>query len=334
MKPTIFVSMPKGSVRDTFIDEKLISRINSLGEVRWNDSEQNLSEEQLAQALIDVDVCICGWGSAPFTEKVLQSANRLKLIAYTGASVAMIVSDALYERGVKICSGNEVFARSVAEGVVAYSLLALRRLPHYMQVMKEKGWREDVFFNEGLLDQSVGLIGFGAIARHTVEMLKPFNVDIKVYSSHMTEQDAKKYGVKLADIAEICSSCKVISVHSAATPKTYHLLSKDYLRLIPKGAVLVNTARGTVIDEDALIEELKDGRFQAVLDVFEEEPLPLNSGLRDLPNAFLIPHMGGPTLDQRLRVTESLLEDIVALYQDKPLKNEITPAASQRMSSK
>ncbi len=328
----ILVTIPNGPIKDTFVSNSVVEQIKTLGDVIWNETKENFTSAELKEKLKGVDICITGWGTSRFDDDVLENADKLKIIAHTGGTVAPIISDKLYDMGVCVLSGNDVYARSVAESVVAYALCSLRDILNYNKMMKEKGWRDVSFFNEGLLDQTVGLIGFGAIARYAVELLKPFNVKIKVYSTHMTKETSDELGVELASIEEIVSTCKVISVHSAATPETHHQLNKDLLSKIKDGAVLINTARGMVIDEGALTDELMTGRFKAVLDVFEVEPLPMDSKLRDLDNVLLIPHMGGPTIDQREVVTLRLIEEINNFFANKKLKMNIDRSAAMRMT--
>jgi len=328
----LLVSIPEGTVRDTFIPESTAALLHTLGEVKWNPLSRNYTPEELRQELSGVDVCLTGWGHPRFDEAVLSGADRLRLVAHTGGSVASLASHALYQRGVRVISGNEVYARSVAESVIAYALTVLRDIPGYLSEMRESGWRPDNFKNEGLLDQTVGLVGFGAIARYTAAMLRAFDAKIKVFSRHMSAAEAAELGVETASLEEIMSSCRIISVHSAATPATRCQISRELLQKISPGAVFINTARGSVVDEEALAQELRTGRFRAILDVYGQEPLPMDSPLRGLPGVYLMPHMGGPTIDQRRRVTERLIQDIRALLDGAPLSMEITEEAAVRMT--
>lgn len=319
----ILVTQPKGVVRDTFFPADVVKKVESLGHTVWNESEEQFSPEELNAKLKDIDVCISGWSCSRFTGDVLKGADRLRLIAHTGGSVAPIVSAELYEKGIRVISGNLVYAESVAESVIAYALLSLRRLPFYMKEINECRWKADDFFNEGLIGQKVGLVGFGMVAKCLVKLLEPFNTKVSVYDPYLSEETAKSFGVKKVSLEEVITGSKIISLHAAQTPDTYHLVNRELIKKIPDGAHLINTSRGTVIDEDALADELKKGRFSAVLDVFDFEPLPADSKLRGLPNALLIPHMGGPTIDRRKSTTERLLDDIVSFVDGKPLKLEI-----------
>lgn len=320
----IFVAQPEGATRDSFITKECKKRLEALGSVEYNTGSEQLTGEEIKEKLKGVDVVITGWGSPMLDKSVLEGNDTLKIIAHTGGTVTSVVDDYAYEKGIKVLSGNDVYAESVAEAIVAYSLLGLRKIPDYMKKMEENGWYDYVSEWDGLLDQTVGFVSFGMIPKHLVKFLKPFRVKIKVYSSHISDEELERYGMERASLEEIFSSCKVISVHSALTEKTYHMIGKELLSLIPDGAVFVNTSRGAVIDEEALVRELEKERFTAVLDVYEQEPLPKDHPLRTMPNAYTIPHMAGPTYDRREYVTFALIDDIINYNEGKPLRMEIS----------
>jgi len=328
----ILVTIPQGYIRDTFIPPDIAERINSLGTVRWNDTDQNWTVEELAEKIRDVDVCITGWGTVPFDGIVLENANRLKIVAHTGGSAANIAGKLFFDKGIRLVTANRYYAESLAEGVLAYILCALRNIPFYNNEVHQGRWHDDHFDNEGLLDQTIGLIGFGMTAQALVGMLRPFRVKIKVFSEHKTDEVYHQYGVQRASLEEIITTCKIISIHMAQREDTWHIINRELLQKIPEGRLLINTARGSLIDEEALADELSTGRFRAVLDVFEEEPLPQNSRLRGLKNVILIPHMGGPTVDRRKYCTIGILDDIDRYFRGEALQNEIDFEYVSRMT--
>lgn len=328
----ILVSIPKGSVRDTFIPEEVVARINSMGEVVWNNTEVNWTSEELQDKLRDIDVCICSWGSSPFNEIALRYANRLKIVAHTGGSASNFITKELFDKGIRVISGNWFFAQSLAEGTLAYMLSSLRDIPYYSNEVHEGRWHNGNYYNEGILDQTIGLIGFGMTAQILVNMLKPFNVKIKVFSEHKTDEVYKEYGVERASLEEIITTCKIISIHMAQREDTYHIINREVLKKIPDGSILINTSRGSLIDEEALADELATGRFKAALDVFEIEPLPKNSRLRGLKNVILIPHMGGPTIDRRKSCTQGILDDLGRFNKREKMLYELNMEYIDRMT--
>lgn len=305
----ILVTIPKGEVFDSFFDEEAKKLLSELGDVEYNETDRRFSEAELCEKLKDIDVCFTGWGDGPFSEKAVSCSNKLKAISHTGGSVGSLVTDQVYDKGIKVLSGNEIYADSVAEGVICYILSSLRRIPYYTEKMQREGWHEKDWYNEGLIGKKVGIVGFGAVSRYLVEYLKPFRCEIYVYSKHMSEEEADKYGIVKKDMDYIFSSCDVISLQLAQNLENYHIISYDYLEKIKKGALFVNTSRGSVLDEEALVKTIEKNGYKAVLDVYEQEPLPMDSILRNNDNIMLIPHMGGPTIDRRVFVTKELIKE-------------------------
>jgi len=328
----IYVETPLGIVRDTFFTPENIALLNSLGTVVWNDSTEHLTRDALRDTLEDVDVLVCSWGIPKFDRALLAKANKLKMIAYVCGSVNHIVTDEVFGRGIHILSGNDEFARSVAEGTLCYILAALRRIPQTVQAFAEKGWPTVYTTTESLLEQNVGIVGLGAISRYLIGYLKPFGVKIRLYSNHTTDAEAAAMGIQKASLEEIFSTCKIISINSARSPKNYHLITDELMSLLKPDSLLVNTSRGDLIDESAMAEHLKQNHFRAILDVYEEEPLPMNSPLRGLENAILIPHRGGPTTDRRAAAARIVIEDIRHMLCGEPLKNEISRARAAVMT--
>lgn len=302
--------MPAGYARDTFFTPKATEYLSKLGNVTYNPYDRAYTPDELRKALKGVDIVFSGWRSGMLNEETLRDAKDLKFIAYVAGSLANAVDEAAFEKNIVVLGANCVFAESVAEGCVCYTMVGLRRIQEYSKLLRNGVRWKGQYYNEGIMHRTIGLVGFGAIAKKFVGYLKPFNVNILVYSRHMTEQEAEQYGVTKAELNELFEKSDVVSIHQGLTEKTFHMVGKEQLDRMPDGALLVNTARGAVIDEAALIEVLKTGRIHAVLDVYEEEPPSLDSPLRSLDNVVAIPHMGGPTIDMRQWCVIKLCEDI------------------------
>ncbi|MEG1152981.1 MAG: hydroxyacid dehydrogenase [Ruthenibacterium sp.] len=325
----ILITMPQGAVFETFWNDALLAELAKIGTVHLNETGAQYDEAALCKAVRGMDICITGWGCPIFTDAVLACADKLRFIAHTGGSVKPYVTDAVYEKGIRVASGNEVFAESVAEGVVAYALAALRKIPFYVN----SAWPES-FVNRGLLERSVGIVGYGMIARYVVGMLAPFHCPVTVFSRHIAQEELTRQHMQKADLETLFSTCEIVSIHSGMTAENHHLITESMLRSLRTGAVLINTARGAIIDEPALCRVLAERPdLTAVLDVYETEPLPAQHPLRALPNTFLMPHMGGPTIDRRFAVTRSVLADIRHFLADEPLLCEIDRAYAAKMST-
>lgn len=328
----LLVTIPNGDIKDTFIPREVADKLESMGTVIWNDSDSNWSGDELGDRLGGVDVCITGWSSPSFDEAVLRKADRLKLVAHTGGAVTSYVSEAFFDSGLRIVSGNRLYAESVAEGVIAYILCSLRDIPFYSGEVQAGRWRTERSPNEGLLDRSIGLVGFGMVARRLVDMLKPFRAKISVYDPYVSDAALAACAVERATLQEVVSRPQIVSLHAARTPDTYHMITRELLHTVRDGALFVNTARGNIVDEEALADELSLGRFKAVLDVYDDEPLPESSRLRGLKNTILMPHMAGPTVDRRRAVTLALIEDIENYFEGRPLAHEIAREYAMAMT--
>jgi phosphoglycerate dehydrogenase-like enzyme len=321
IKHNLAVLMADGMVRNLFIPPDTVKRINASFNASWNPFTRPYTPEETAEAIQHADFCITGWGCTSFTEAVIAKAERLKMVIHTGGSVAELVSEALYDRGVTVISANDMYARGVAEGTIAYMLAGLRRLPFYAGMVQAGQWPKINDYSESLLDQEVGLVGFGAIARYTARMLTAFNARVYAYDPYVSDDVFREYGAeRINSVDNLCARVKILSLHMPKTKETYRMIDRKQLRLLPDGALLINTARGSVINEEALAGELKSGRIRAVLDVFDKEPLPAESGLRGLDNVILMPHMAGPAKDRWPRVTGELLDEITRFNEGEPLK--------------
>lgn len=332
-----FVTIPRGTVFPTFFTPENIALAESLGEVTWNETDRQLTAEEVAARIGDCDTYITGWGSPRLDRTILDAAPNLRLLTHLCGTVVPFVSDEMWDRGIRVLSGNRFFAESVAEGTLAYMLAALRDIPAYShRLHEERIWKRSNDFNQGLAGKRIGIISYGAIARHLVRILSVFRVKLYVYDiTPLPAEDVARYHLTQASLEEIFSTCDIISVHTPLFEATHHLIGRSLLSRIREGALFLNTSRGAVIDQKALEEELADGRFRAVLDVYEQEPPPQNCPLYELPNVLMMPHMGGPTIDLRAFIAETLLrESYDYLHHNAPTPSEITRAMSLTMSQR
>lgn len=328
------VAIRQDKIFDTFFTKENIELAETLGEIIWLDTTK-ASENELKEKIKDCDTFITCWGSPSLTPEILECAQKLKLLTHLGSTVAPVVCDEVYERGIKVISGFDYYSRSTAEGAVAYMLAALRNIPFYTDRLKNKKiWRETDDYTDGVIYKTVGIVGFGGVGRYVTKMLKSFDAQIKVYDiAEISNKEKECYGITQCGIEEIFSTCDIISLHLPYNDSTYHIVDDTLLSKIKKGALLVNTARGAVMDEAALIKHLENGDFGAALDVYEKEPIDMDSPLLSLPNVLMLPHQAGPTVNLRAVITRKLVEESAAFI-DKglPLKNEISQAYSQKMS--
>lgn len=329
----IFVSQHKSDSWGDFLTPENLELLHSLGNVTINESDKPLTEDQLCEAVRGQDILITCWGVPKINARVLEHADRLKMIGHLAGSVATLVTDDVYEKGIRVVCGNDAFAHSVAEGTMAYILASLRRIPVFNRQVHACGWGELDYVNESLSYKTVGLVGFGDVSKYLVQMLKPFLTEVLVYSGHLTKEKAEELGVEKVELDELFRRSHVVSLHCANTPENHHLVNAERLAMMRDGALIVNTSGTVVIDEEALYQECKTGRLRAAIDVHETEAdLPLQSKLRWLEDALLMPHHAGPTIDRRQTAAKIIIDDIEHLKNGQSLCYEITRHRRTTMS--
>jgi len=321
----ILFTTPKGEIRDTFFPEKTLIALKKLGNVTFNDKDEPFTPAELERNIKDIDVCLTHWSCPLFTERVLQHANRLGLIAHAAGSVGDLVTRQVYERGIKVCSANQIMAKSVAEGVLAYILAGVRHIATYDRQMRANYPWDDTRRqrSKGLLGAKISLVGLGTIGRYFLDLAQPFDAQIKVYDPYLPADSLAQYpNVELCpSLDETLAWGDIISLHASLTRETRRMMSAEKLKLIKDGALFVNTARGAIVDEPALIQELKQNRFTAVLDVYEKEPLEANSPLRELENVTLLPHVASVATAE---MTYAMIAEIERYARGEPLQHEIS----------
>ncbi len=328
------VAIKKDKTFDTFFTEENIKYAQSLGEIVWVDTATETIED-IKTKIKDCDTYITCWGSPALTPEILECAPKLKLLTHLGSTVAPVVCDEVYERGIKVISGFDYFSKSTAEGTVAYMLAAMRDIPFYNDRLKEKRiWREIDDYTDSVIYKKVGLVGYGGVGKYVAKMLSTFDVDMKVSARReLPAEDKELYGFTQCSMEEIFETCDIISIHLAYNNATHHIIDETLLSKIKKGALLVNTARGAVIDEAALIKHLQNGDFYAALDVYEQEPINLDNPMLDLPNVLMLPHQAGVTVNLRAVLTHDLLKESVDFIDNGiPVKNEILASKATSMS--
>lgn len=319
----ILFTTENGSTKQIYFPAPVMRSLESLGSITCNPTDTAFTTAQLAQAIEMMDVCLTHWSCPLFSEEVLKHAGQLKLIVHAAGSVADLVTAQVYARGIKVCSANPIMAKYVAEGVLAYILAGLRQIPqHAFEMQYKKVWTKRILESKTLLGANVSLIGLGTIGKFLLDLLVPFDVQIKIYDPYVSADSLERYpNVELVSLEAALAWGQVVSIHASLTQETRGMLDASKLKLIKEGALLVNTARGAIVDELALAQELRTGRIRAILDVYNEEPLPLDSPLRDHENGILLPHVAG--IPAREQMSYAMIDEIGRYSRGEPLQFEI-----------
>lgn len=284
--------------------------------------------EALPEAVgADATAVLCSWGTPAFTPAVLARLPALRFIGYCAGSVKRLVTPQALERGITVVSAAPVIARGVAEYCLAVLLWTLRELGPPSAALAARSGSEGWLHPPGahsLWGRPVGLVSASQTARALIPLLAAFGCPITVYDPYLDEAEARVLGVARGSLRDVCRQ-PVVSVHAPDLPTTRGLIGAAELACIPDGGVFINAARAAVVDVQALVAELRRGRFRAVLDVFPEEPLPADSPLRGLPHVLLTPHIAGYSADIYADIGRQVVAELLRWQAGAPLRLAVDP---------
>lgn len=291
---------------------------------------ERLSEEELLPFAGKVDGVICG--DDRFSRRVLEAfAPRLRVIAKWGTGVDSIDRPAAEALGVRVRNTPDAFTEAVADTVLGYILAFARQLPRLDRQMKAGAWEKAAA--RSLAECSLGVVGVGRIGKAVLRRARAFSM--RLCGNDIVEIDEEfqiESGVRMADLDELLAESDFVSLHCDLNASSRHLIDRRRLARMKSGAVLINTARGAVVQEEALIEALESGGLAgAALDVFEEEPLPASSPLRAMAQVMLAPHNANASRTAWEAVHRSTLRHLVeGLELPVPVDLRATPGESTR----
>lgn len=248
--------------------------------------DERLEEEALLEIIGDVDGVICG--DDRFTPRVIDAARNLKVIVKWGTGIDSIDKAYAATKGIPVHNTPGAFTEPVSDSAVAYMLNFCRKTDVSDRILKAGGWEKPLGFTLGEL--TVGLIGVGAIGSRVAQKIAPFGS--RILGNDIRPLDpATLSGVTLTDLPTLLAESDIVSLHCDLNPTSFRIINANSLALTKPGAYLINTARGPLVEEAALIDALRSCHLSgAGLDVFEHEPLDLTSPLRSMPNASLAAH--------------------------------------------
>lgn len=258
------------------------------------------TEEALFSQVSDIDYILAG-GRLKISKEVLDKAEKLKMIQRSGVGLDALDLDAIKGRGLPLYVNQGVNAESVAEHTLLLMLSCLRKLPTINQNTKNGIWKkqEQGVQTTELKGKTVGIVGMGNIAKTLVALLKPFRVRI-LYNNlvQMPNEFEQENNMTFVGVDELLRYSDIVTIHCALTSETRNLINTETLDFMRDGAVLINTARGEIVDPVAVADALISGKLSyAALDVHVQEPIPENYALKDIENVILTPHIAGVTAD-------------------------------------
>jgi phosphoglycerate dehydrogenase-like enzyme len=268
------------------------------------------------------EVLVSCWKTPPLPADLrVGEPGGLRYVCHLAGTVRKLVPRELIERGLLVTNWGSSISVNVAESTLMLAIMALRRASYWCVAMhREGGWKNPETVTHSLMGRRVGIHGFGAISQALVPMLRLFTQQIQVYSPHVPTELFREYGVtRLNSLEKLFATSDVVLELAAGIPENHHIVTEKLLRLIPEGGVFVNIGRGSLVDEEGLVRVAREGKLQIALDVFENEPLPVDSPLRGLPNVTLQPHLAGPTRERRRDAGALAIRNLKAFLKGKPM---------------
>lgn len=317
--------------RKMVFNEKCLKRLEKSGEVVIN--ENGTDFDSVAKVVEGADVIVTSWGNNPIDEKHLALCPNLKLLIHAAGSVKPVVSDELWKKGVRVTASANVLSMGVSETALGFTIAASKNFFAHNENIHNGGWAEGKENIRELYDLTIGVIGGGWAGRHYIELMQAFDVDILVYDPFMSEERANEIGARKADLETVLKESDIISIHAPQIPETYHMFNADTLKLMKKDAVLINTARGTIIDEQALFEHMSAGNLKyACLDVTDPEPPAADNPLRTLKNCIMTPHLAGLANNGLKKIGQHVCEELELFIAEGKLETEVTEEMLARMA--
>ncbi|MFF7311459.1 NAD(P)-dependent oxidoreductase [Streptomyces sp. NPDC008137] len=295
---------------------------------------RDFADPAAAGALAAAEVLITGWGCPHLDAGVLAAVPKLDAVLHAAGSVRSLVGEALWERGVTVSSAVTGNALPVAEYTLAMILLvgkdAFDHREHFRSTHAYPGPGETAA--TGNLGRRVGVVGASRVGRRLLELLRPFDLTVLLHDPYVSPAEAAALGAEALSLEDLLRRSDIVSLHAPDIPETHHMLDRDRLALVRDGGVLINTARGALVDHEALTGELLSGRLSAVLDVTDPEPLPAGSPLYHLPNVFLTPHIAGSLGNELERLGRIVVEELERLAAGVPPVHEVRRADLARVA--
>lgn len=324
----VALAMPQDVARRVF-PARLLERLEPELNLLSTEPMQEFDSPRSRSLLAGTDILITGWGCPKLDETVLDAAPNLRYILHAAGSAKHHVGQACWDRGLEVSTAADANAVPVAEYTVAMILLAnknvlqLARIVHTLHSAVEP---EDHFPQLGNFRKRVGIIGASKIGRHVIRLLRSYDLEVVVADPYLEPAEAAELGVQLVSLDELVASSDVVSLHAPSLPSTLHMIDARQIARFRPGATFINTARGELVDQNALLHRIEQGDLYAVLDVTTPWSLPPDSGFYVNPNVLLTPHVAGSLGSELERMAASTVEEALRLSRGEPLQFRLRAA--------
>ena len=321
MKPKILVSRKISDLAEEKLQKEFDATLNL--------KDEPIPENELIKIVNNFDGMI-STGFDKIGENFFNNLNgKLKIIAQVGVGYDNISIKSAEEKKIKVTNTPDVLNEAVAETTILLILAASRRIGEAYNLVRADDWKNQkpdltkFMIGNSVTGKTLGIIGMGRIGRMAAKCAKAFGMKIIYYNRNKLSDDLEDGAKYFSDIKTMLPECDFVSIHTPATAETKHILNSSTISLLPKHAVVINTSRGSTIDDDALIDALENKKIYAAgLDVFNNEP-NLDKRYLKLDNCFVLPHIGSATHETRLAMSMMAVDNIYCFFNKKPLISEV-----------
>ncbi|MEU9360488.1 hydroxyacid dehydrogenase [Streptomyces sp. NPDC048301] len=290
-----------------------------------------------AGALAGAEVLLTGWGCPPVDTRVLGRAPELRALIHAAGTVKTFLCPSVLDAGVVVSSAAAANAVPVAEFTLAAVIMGAKRvfpLAGLFRTRRTHRTAADIDRQHwiGTHGLTVGIVGASRIGRRVIELLRVLDAGVLLYDPYVSDAEAELLGATRTDLDTLMATSDVVSIHAPDTPETRGIIDARRIGLMRPGTLLINTARGPLVDTEALTGHLVSGRLDAVLDVTSPEPLPAGHPLWDLPNVFLTPHLAGAQGNEVGRLGELAVDELGRYARGEPFAHPVHGADLGRMA--
>lgn len=313
LKNTVYITR---KLPDTIID-----KLSSHFDVRmWNEENIPVPREVLLREIEHVDGLLCLLTDR-IDEDVLQKANQLKIISNLAVGYNNIDVQAANRRGIVVTNTPGVLTESTADLTFALLMATARRVVEAADVLRNGEWGAWSLMQmtgQDIYGSTLGIIGLGRIGEALVKRAKGFDMNVLYYNRTRKQEKERELGIQYRELKDLLQQSDYVCLLLPYSPEAHHLISKEELSLMKKSAILINSSRGGIVDEAALYQALREGGILAAgLDVFEQEPIPIDHPLLSLPNVVLLPHIGSASVKTRMSMAHLAADNLVNVLHDK-----------------
>lgn len=308
-------------------------RLGEVADVLDRRPVEELPDGGADEVLAEADVLLGHWGCARVDGGFLDRAPRLQMLAYAAGTLRDVVTEETFARLSRVTSGAAANAVPVAEYTVGAILWANKGA--FVERERLRGVEVPAVARRhpvGNWAKRIGLVGASHVGRAVVGLLAPYRCEVVVADPYLSDEAARLLGVRRVELDDLLATSDVVSLHAPALPATERMIGAPELARMMDGATLVNTARGSLVDHDALVAELRAGRMSAVLDVTDPEPLPPDHPLLALPNCVVTPHLAGSQGTELSRLADLVIDEITRFATGHPAIHPVTAADLERLA--